>query len=141
MAVSLSVTRTFIVNGKEYGSIDELPEAIRNALESHLSVDSDKKTYTDTTTDTTKTKIVFNNQEYASTNEMPRNVREAYQQALQVAGLTAPEETSTVVPGFSKAFHAQKAIVPVSGASGALRILILSGGLILMLYFVLCFLR
>jgi hypothetical protein len=136
MAVSLSVTRTFIVNGKEYGSIDELPEDIRNALESHLSVDSDKKTYTDTA----KTKIVFNNQEYASTNEMPRNVREAYQQALQVAGLTAPEETSTVVPGFSKAFHAQKAIVPVSGASGALRILILSGGLILMLYFILSFL-
>ncbi|MGE5256275.1 MAG: hypothetical protein ACM3KE_06360 [Hyphomicrobiales bacterium] len=45
MAVSLTVERTFIVNGKEYGPIDELPEAIRNALKSQISANSNKKTY------------------------------------------------------------------------------------------------
>jgi hypothetical protein len=137
MAVSLIVKRKFIVNGKEYGSIDELPEAIRKALKSQISTKFNKET----SLDAVKTKIVFNHQEYANTDEMPQDVREAYQRALQAAGLTAPEETATQAPRSSNTFLAQKAIVPASGASGFLRALLLLGGLILMLYLVFSFLK
>jgi hypothetical protein len=137
MAVSLTVKRKFIVNGKEYGSIDELPETIRKALGRQISTNSNKKTYSNTT----KTKIVFNNQEYANMDAMPQNIRETYQQALQAAGLSAAEKTPNEVADLSKAFQVQKAIVPLSGSFRALWIWILLGGLIIILYFILSFLR
>ena len=136
MAVSLTVKKKFIVNGKEYSSIDELPEAIRKALKIQIFAKSNNDTYPGAV----KTKIVFNHQEYANKDEMPQDIREAYQRAFQTAGLTAPVETSTVVLGFSKELKAQKAIVPVSGASGFLRTSLLLGGLILVFYLLFFFL-
>jgi hypothetical protein len=90
---------------------------------------------------TLKRKFIVNGKEYASADERPPNDREAYQQALQISGLTAPKEIFCANPGFSKLLQDQKPIAPESGTSCAPRILILSDGIIIMLYLIFFFLK
>jgi hypothetical protein len=137
MTFNVTLKREIIVNGKKYGSIDELPEPIRKVLEGQLSAKSDGIAHPDAT----RTKIIVNTQKYSNVDEMPQNVREAYQQALHISGLTAPKEKSTTGPVFSMTFDDQKPFVPVRGSSAGLRVLTFLGGVISILYLIFILLK
>ncbi len=75
---NIQIKKKFIVNGREYGSVKEMPEDARNAYEkaSALSLGPDIHT------GNSPTKVVFNGQEYRSAGEMPPEVRRIYEGAI-----------------------------------------------------------
>lgn len=79
MAVKVDITRKFVVNGQEYGSIDELPQEVREAIRASLSsgkvIDMKKRSSID-----------FNGREYRSASEMPPSERSIYEHAMRLAG-------------------------------------------------------
>ncbi len=78
MSIKINVIRKFIINGKEYGSVAEMPENIRVVYEKA------KETTLHHETDETGRlgKIVVNGQEYKSVEEIPIDVRQIYQSAM-----------------------------------------------------------
>ena len=78
MGIQVNIRRRFTVNGREYGSADEMPadlrEAFAKAMAGGISVQS------------RKTRIVFNGREYDSLEAMPAETREAYEKILKAAG-------------------------------------------------------
>jgi hypothetical protein len=76
--IKFNVKRKYVVNGKEYGSIEEMPAAIREAYEKavgkakgieHGNISSEK--------------IVFNGQEYESVNSMSADIRQMYETVMK----------------------------------------------------------
>ena len=68
MGVKVNVKWKFKVGGKEYASVDELPENIREAYERAMAAKADGRSLDTPGADT---KIVFNGKEYGSVEEMP----------------------------------------------------------------------
>jgi hypothetical protein len=93
MATKVTFDRKFIVNGKEFNSLDELPENIRQACENAVSDLSGTPRHASVI----KTDIFFNGKQYTSIDAMPQDDRCAYQQALKAAGLT--ELSDKNIPG------------------------------------------
>lgn len=77
MAIRKKVIRRFIVNGKEYESLEDMPDDIRRGIEKAMAKET-----------RTKAKprfemssgIVVNGKEYDSIEEMPPDVREIYEE-------------------------------------------------------------
>lgn len=69
MNVKFNVKRKFIVNGKEYGSVEEMPANIRQSYEKAL--------------ESAKGKIVFNGQKYENVEAMPPDVRQMYDEMMR----------------------------------------------------------
>ncbi len=67
--VNFNVKRKYIVNGKEYGSVEEMPANIRQAYDKAL--------------ESRKGKIVFNGQKYENVEAMPPDVRQAYEEMMR----------------------------------------------------------
>lgn len=82
MSINISIKRKFVVNGKEYGSVDEMPEQVRDAYKKAAETLG-----TGTTgaphIQATSTKIVFNGQEYPDKESMPSDVRKMYEGVMQ----------------------------------------------------------
>lgn len=74
MDVKFNVKYKFKVNGKEYGSLEEMPADIRETYEKAVSkaggINFEK---------ISSNKIVFNGQEYGSIESMPADVRQMYE--------------------------------------------------------------
>jgi hypothetical protein len=88
MALKITVKRKFIVNGKEYGSLEEMPEDIRRAYEQGLTVPTGADGFG--VSGTPKVKITFNGQVYGSVEAMPADVRHTYEQVMaSVKGVLA----------------------------------------------------
>jgi RNase P/RNase MRP subunit p29 len=91
-----SVTRQkIVVNGREYGSVEEMPPDVRQAYERMRSafVDSDRDGVPDmfegrdaNVVSVTRQKIVVNGREYGGADEMPLDVRRAFESARETAG-------------------------------------------------------
>jgi len=91
-----SVTRSrIVVNGREYGSVDEMPPDVRQAYQRMRSglVDSDRDGMPDmfegkkaNVVSVTRRKIVVNGREYGSVDEMPPDVRRSFERASGAAG-------------------------------------------------------
>jgi hypothetical protein len=81
MNVKVNVKRKFIVNGKEYGSVEEMPEAIRQAYEKAVANTGSREP--GNITSIASSKIVFNGQEYASVDAMPPDVRQMYETVMK----------------------------------------------------------
>ena len=77
--VKFNVNRKYIVNGKEYGSIEEMPENIRQTYE---KATSSLRTNSGTSLEGTKKKIKFNGQEYENAEAMPLDVRQTYDEMM-----------------------------------------------------------
>jgi hypothetical protein len=94
MNVNVNVKRKFKINGKEYNSIEEMPQDIRNAFEKALA----SKTGSDLQRNpaSMQTKIIFNGTEYKSIDAMPQDVRQLYEKVLKAAETgTAPTNIIT----------------------------------------------
>jgi len=73
MKVNLDVKRKFVANGKEYGSVEEMPPELREAYEKATRSSAGLKIEKPQVS--VKTKIVFNDREYDSLEAMPADVR------------------------------------------------------------------
>ena len=80
MKINFNIKRTFKINGREYGSVEEMPPETRAVFEkgSALATGGDRTTGT-------KARIVFNGVEYENVDEMPTYARNLYDQAMKAA--------------------------------------------------------
>ena len=78
MDVKLNVKYKFKVNGKEYGSLEEMPAPIREAYEK--AVANSKGINTEIFL---SGKVVFNGQEYESVDSMPADIRQMYETIMK----------------------------------------------------------
>jgi len=83
MNVNVNVKRKFKINGKEYNSIEEMPQDIRNAFEKAIASQAGKGQPVSPTT--MQTKIIFNGTEYQNIDAMPQDVRQLYEKVLKAA--------------------------------------------------------
>lgn len=148
MKVNFDVKRKFIVNGKEYSSVEEMPpelrEAYKKTVESGTGVRIEKPQVS------VKTKIVFNGREYHSLEAMPADIRRLYQSVMKSVetGEASPEILSAALgegstpnrqdPAIHTSIDLSKPIEPVSSFTprwiiGGLVLL----GLVFVLYYVL----
>ncbi len=72
MDFKINVKKTFKINGKEYHSVEEMPEDVRKAYEKAMGG----------LRSAVGNKIVFNGKEYHSVEEMPEDARQAYEKAM-----------------------------------------------------------
>jgi hypothetical protein len=148
LKVNFNVKRKFIVNGKEYKSVEEMPPELREAYEK--AVRSETGVRIEKPQARVKTKIVFNGKEYENLEAMPADVRRVYLSVMKSieTGEASPETLSALLSdnralsGQSGAVHFSddlpKPIEPVSSFSPRWIIVALALlGLGFMLYYLL----
>jgi hypothetical protein len=125
MGIDIDVKREYIVNGKKYNSLEEMPLEIRKILDETLASSS--------VADILKApmhanmKIKFNDKEYDSIESMPVAERAVYELAMKAAGLQGAgqaipsgnwkEGSVSVDPSHPVSPVSQKPIVPESSLS------------------------
>jgi len=105
MTVNINIKRKFKINGKEYSSIEEMPENIRLAVEKAMASNAGAESMI---TSGIPAKVVFNGTEYNSIDNMPQDVRSLYEKILQsspASGRSPEMELNDVkgLPGKNKA--------------------------------------
>ncbi len=83
MPVNISIKRKFKINGREYNSIGEMPENVREAFKK--AMESQAGSGHGIQSAVTRSKITFNGKEYESLDAMPQDVRELYKKVLKAA--------------------------------------------------------
>lgn len=90
MNIKIGVKRRFIINGKEYKPIGEIPHNIQGAREIlRKLMDSQVGSGHRISSALTPTKIIFNGTEYETIESMPQDVREAYERVLKAVEIEA----------------------------------------------------
>ena len=84
MDVKFNVKRKYIVNGKEYTSIEEMPSDIRQVYEKAIS--GKEGISNENMSSLSAGKIVFNGQEYESVDAMPLEIRQMYETIMKSVG-------------------------------------------------------
>lgn len=138
MEIKFNVKRKYVVNGKEYGSLEEMPAAIREVYEK--AVGKAHGTEHGNIPAVSSQKIVFNGQEYESVNTMPPDIRQMYETVMKTVNEGKISLTGNVDLKFGKktpdsgkgsALNAYNIATPIEPQSGlSPRILILAGALI-----------
>jgi hypothetical protein len=77
MGIKFDVKYKFKVNGKEYGSLEEMPADVRATYEKAVANKEGIGA------SITSGKIVFNGQEYAGVDSMPADVRQMYETIMK----------------------------------------------------------
>ncbi len=138
MEIKFNVKRKYVVNGKEYGSLEEMPAAIREVYEK--AVGKAHGTEHGNIPAISTQKIVFNGQEYESVNAMPPDIRRMYETVMKTVNEGKISLAGNVDLTFGKkkpglgnesaldAYNIATPIEPTSGLSP--RLLILAGALI-----------
>ena len=86
ISVNIKTNFRFKINGKEYHSMEEVPENMREAVKKAMASRSGSG---QAASGITHKKIIFNGTEYDSVDAMPQDVREIYEKALSSAeGIT-----------------------------------------------------
>jgi hypothetical protein len=107
MSTNITIKTTIRINGKEYGSFDELPPDLRRTYEQALAqAGSAQHGLVHAGGATTLSRIVFNGQVYAGVNEMPGEIRKLYEDAIATfdketigwAGTAVPLAEGTAIP-------------------------------------------
>lgn len=80
MNIKVTVNHTLTVNGKEYGSLDEMPEELRRAYERAVGNAQGVAGLIQRAS-----KIVFQGNEYGTAADMPGDVRKLYELAIAAA--------------------------------------------------------
>jgi len=89
MSFNINVHEKLVINGKEYGSIEEVPAEFREAVVKAMS----RKGVTDAEKieQTLRTKITVNGVEYENEQAMPAEVRKLYRRTMDIVSAeTAP---------------------------------------------------
>ncbi len=81
MGINVNVKRRFKVNGKEYNSIEEMPDDVREAFKRAMSL----KASSTSSSKTLSARITVNGKEYASIDEVPLDMRQLYEKAIKAA--------------------------------------------------------
>jgi len=82
MGIEVNVNREFVINGKQYHSLEEVPPDIRQAVEETLR----SPCVLQAGTAGNQAKIIVNGRPYGSVDAMPGGVREIYAVAMQCIG-------------------------------------------------------
>ena len=82
MGIEVNVTREFVINGKRYHSLEEVPPDIRQAVEETLRAPG----VSQAGTAGNQAKIMVNGRPYGSVDAMPGGVREICAVAMQCIG-------------------------------------------------------
>ncbi len=90
MDININVKRKFKINGKDYSSIEEMPDDIREIFKKTMA--SQAGSALKTGHGAARTKIVLNGTEYDSIDAVPQDVRRLYENVLKGA------ETGSVPP-------------------------------------------
>jgi hypothetical protein len=137
MGVTVNIQRKFIVNGKEYTSVEEMPPELREAYEK--AVRSGAGVRIEKPQVSVESKIVFNGQEYSNLNAMPEEARKVYQSVMKSVetGAASPELLSAALgdesttPRRSATFHTSLDLAkPIEPTSSTPRWI--GGGLVLL---------
>jgi hypothetical protein len=126
MDVKFNVKYKFKVNGKEYGSLEEMPASVREAYE--RAVDNTNGIELGNIPSMSSGKIVFNGQEYESIDSMPADTRRMYEtimKSVQEGGFSATGKAGFKIgeatAGFRNeglaSYNNSKPIVPKSSSS------------------------
>ena len=83
MSININFNRKIVINGKEYHSLDELPEDVRKAYDKALALAGKAGGISALRV---KTKITFNGKEYEGEHEMSETERALYALAMKAAG-------------------------------------------------------
>jgi len=89
---NFNVTKKIVVNGKEYASVDQIPENLRHLFDSAISRAGSGAD--PVVSRSSSLKISFNGKEYSGMDEMPDNVRRLYDMAMG-ADLEGIKESGT----------------------------------------------
>lgn len=91
-----NINKKIVVNGRQYRSVDEMPENIRQiymkAIEAASGADHTVNL------ECTTTKIVFNGKIYSSPEEMPPETRRAYELILTTVEAAKPADAAAPPP-------------------------------------------
>ena len=139
MDVKFNVKYKFKVNGKEYGSLEEMPASVREAYEK--AVDNTKGIELGNMPSMSSGKIVFNGQEYESIDSMPADIRQMYEtimKSVKEGGFSATGKAGFKIgetkAGFQNeglaSYDNSKPIVPKASSS---RIFIIAAAIIALL--------
>lgn len=88
--------QTFIINGKEYASLDDMPADVRRELDEAMQLlpDNDGDGQPDILQNMpfnvnvqASSEIIFNGKTYQSVEEMPADARRVYEEALSATGM------------------------------------------------------
>jgi len=90
MGIKVNVKWKFNVNGKTYGSAEEMPGPIREAYEKAVAKVPNPERGTNASISSTS--IVFNGQEYANAESMPAEIRQKFQSIMKAVdvGMISP---------------------------------------------------
>jgi len=83
MGIEVNVNREFVINGKQYHSLEEVPPDVRQAIEETLG---SPRGVSQAGTAGNQAKIIVNGRPYGSVDAMPGGVREIYAVAMQCIG-------------------------------------------------------
>jgi len=84
MKININVSRKFKINGKEYNSIEEMPDDVRETFEKAMASKSGPDHQLNSATVRT-TRINFNGKEYQHIDSMPPDVRNVYEKVMKAA--------------------------------------------------------
>jgi hypothetical protein len=122
MTIQISVKSKFIVNGKEYESVEKMPDEIRAAYEKAKKGSPGQGHAR--TPEIGKSKLVFNYNKYADEDAMPQEERELYEfvmKAMEKEGISIPvgmdRNRESPRPDMQVPDVSGKAIVPGSSLS------------------------
>jgi hypothetical protein len=85
MKLSVNVRRRIIINGKEYGSVEELPPDVRQAYGKAMALSAGVSPAA------VRTEISFNGRTYDSVDAMPDADRELYRLAMNAVEMGEPQ--------------------------------------------------
>lgn len=147
MDVKFNVKYKFKVNGKEYGSLEEMPAPIRETYEK--AVANSKGIEHGNIPSMTAGKIIFNGQEYESVDAMPADIRQMYETVMKTVSEGKISVTGDVdfkfgkkIPDLGKrttldSYNISKPIAPKSFFSPrVLTIIVAILALLVVIYFV-----
>ncbi len=83
MKININIKRKFKIGGKEYNSLEEMPDDIRATFKKAKVLPSASEHQT--SADALGTKIIFNDKEYENIDAMPQNIRKLYITVLKTA--------------------------------------------------------
>jgi hypothetical protein len=118
---NIRIKRRIVVNGREYSSVEEMPEDIRRAYELAVATAGRETHATDPVG--RPARIVFNGQEYGDVDEMPEDIRQLYRAAILAleargkvdVGAAGTREQPPVPEGSSRAPLPSMAPIEVGG--------------------------
>ena len=84
MEIKFNVKKKFVVNGKEYDSVEEMPADIRKIYEKAIS--GKAGIHHENVSSMSSGKIVFNGQEYENVESMPLDIRQMYEMIMKSVG-------------------------------------------------------